>query len=76
LAKYEEELVKGEDPNPHDFLAKCPASDRKNMILSLNLATLFLSGTRKIRKEAGCLSKVALAKIQRRCYRNMVKNRE
>jgi len=74
LAKYEEELIKGEDPDPHEFLAECPASDRKNMIVSLNLATLFLSGTRKTKKVGG-LSKAMLAKVQRRCYKNIVKSR-
>lgn len=76
LATYEGELLKGEKPDPRKFLEECPVSDRRGMILSLNLATLFLSNTRKTKKGVEGLSEAALAKVQRRCYRNMGKNRE
>lgn len=72
LTRYEEELLAGKNSDPRKFLEKCPESEKEEMVLSLNLATLFLSG--KTKKDNGRISKPALEKAQRRCYENIVKN--
>jgi len=74
LTRYEEELLNGKSNDPRKFLEKCPESEKHKMVLSLNLATLFLSGKKKTKKDNSRLSKPALEKAQRRCYENIVKN--
>lgn len=74
LTRYEEELLNGKSPAPRKFLEKCSESEKEKMVLSLNLATLFLSGKKKTKKDNGRLSKPALEKAQRRCYENIIKN--
>lgn len=75
LTRYEEELLNGKNPDPRKFLEKCPESEKEKMVLSLNLATLFLSGKKKTKKDNGRINKQKLEKAQRRCYTNIVKNR-
>lgn len=74
LTRYEQELLNGKSPDPRKFLEKCPESEKEKMVLSLNLATLFLTGKKKTKKDNGWLSKPALEKAQRRCYDNIVKS--
>ena len=74
LTRYEEDLLKCKNPDPHKFLEKCPDSEKAQMVLSLNLSTLFLSGKNKIKKYKDRLTKSALEEVQRRCYANIVKN--
>ena len=74
LTAYEEELLDGKSPDPRKFLERCPESEKEKMVLSLNLATLFLSGKKKRAKDNGRLDKPALKEAQRRCYENIVKN--
>jgi hypothetical protein len=74
LTRYEEELLNGKTPDPRNFLEICPESAREKMILSLNLATLFLTGKKKLQKDNGRLSKAELEAAKRRCYENIIKN--
>lgn len=74
LTRYEEELLNGKNPDPCKFLEKCPESEKEKMVLSLNLATLFLTGKKKTKKDNSSLIKPALEKAQRRCYENIVRN--
>lgn len=75
LTRYEEELLNGKIPDPRKYLEKCPESEKEKMVLSLNLATFFLSGKKKTKKDNSRLIKPALEKAQRRCYENIVKNK-
>ncbi|MBN1795260.1 MAG: hypothetical protein JW804_01175 [Sedimentisphaerales bacterium] len=74
LTEYEEELLKHKSPDPRKYLEKCPESQKDKMILSLNLATLFLSKNNKAEKHDDGLSKSELKKAQRQCYENIIKN--